>query len=100
MRKFINSAYRYSDGSSLPEGEGYHPHISTRYRNFEAYNKEKQLPELYRNKSECCGCTACSAICPVGAITMEDDEEGFLYPVVDAKLCIYCHACERVCAFK
>ena len=32
-----------------------------------------------------------------GAITLLPDEEGFLYPVVDAQLCIGCLRCEGVC---
>lgn len=35
-----------------------------------------------------------------GAITMLPDEEGFLYPVIDASLCIRCLKCETHCAFK
>ena len=36
-------------------------------------------------KSSCCGCTACFNICPKNAISMQPDEEGFLYPVVDQR---------------
>lgn len=35
-----------------------------------------------------------------GAITMLPDEEGFLYPVIDAEICIRCHKCLDVCPFK
>ncbi len=49
------------------------------------------------NKQNCCGCTACVAICPQNCITMQEDEEGFLYPKVDQNVCINCGACERVC---
>jgi Fe-S-cluster-containing hydrogenase component 2 len=45
----------------------------------------------------CCGCSACKNICPKNAITMIEDEEGFLYPTVDNNLCVECHACEKVC---
>ncbi len=45
----------------------------------------------------CSGCTACAAICPVSAIRMEADSEGFLYPAIDGSTCITCSACERVC---
>lgn len=55
------------------------------------------LPELYTMKSECCGCTACLAICPQNAITMKEDEEGFEYPVVDENMCIRCYGCIKVC---
>ncbi|MGB8454043.1 MAG: Coenzyme F420 hydrogenase/dehydrogenase, beta subunit C-terminal domain [Anaerocolumna sp.] len=54
---------------------------------------------LHNEKENCCGCTACMNICPTDSITMEEDEEGFLYPVIDTKTCVECGACVRVCAF-
>ena len=60
----------------------------------------KPIPVLYEKKSECCGCTACYAICPKSAITMKEDEEGFEYPVVDSDLCIRCYMCMSVCPIK
>jgi len=60
----------------------------------------KDTPILYRRKEECCGCTACYAVCPKSAITMEEDEEGFLYPKIDAEKCVRCHLCLKVCPFK
>lgn len=139
--------YQYADGSFLPDEQQpkplnnlvYRPHNSTRYKNVTlgengiplAFNpqtgkvkeSDKPLPELYSFREECCGCTACYAICPViqflpnegkeivgnfieiynlphGAIYMEEDEEGFLYPVLDASLCIRCNMCIKVCPFK
>lgn len=47
--------------------------------------------------SNCCGCTACYNSCPVSAIKMTADAEGFSYPVVDKDLCIECGLCEKVC---
>ena len=38
-----------------------------------------------KDKKECCGCEACFQVCPVGAINMKRDSEGFLYPIVDKK---------------
>ena len=35
-----------------------------------------------------------------GAITMLPDSEGFLYPVVDGKICIRCYKCLNICGFK
>ncbi len=63
-------------------------------------NKSKQIPVLFVNQENCCGCSACFAICPVNAITMLPDEEGFLYPVVDEGICIRCYRCLSVCAYK
>jgi formate hydrogenlyase subunit 6/NADH:ubiquinone oxidoreductase subunit I len=60
----------------------------------------KNIPILYNNKSQCCGCTACYAVCPIGAITMVEDEEGFEYPQIDEDKCIRCGMCQKVCTFK
>ena len=48
-------------------------------------------------KHLCCGCQACAQSCPKSCIVMPPDEEGFLYPVVDAATCVNCGLCERVC---
>ena len=48
-------------------------------------------------KSQCCGCEACAQICPKDCITMEEDNEGFLYPHIDISLCIGCNLCEKIC---
>lgn len=45
----------------------------------------------------CCGCGACAARCPKSCISMQEDEFGFLSPVIDAGACVGCHACESVC---
>ena len=61
---------------------------------------EKAIPVLYSQKEECCGCTACYAICPKEAIAMVEDEEGFEYPKIDGSKCIRCYMCLNVCPFK
>ncbi|MDR2410988.1 MAG: Coenzyme F420 hydrogenase/dehydrogenase, beta subunit C-terminal domain [Bacteroidales bacterium] len=48
---------------------------------------------------ECSGCLACLNICPVQAITQEEDAYGFIIPKINKENCIYCGACERVCEF-
>lgn len=60
----------------------------------------KPIPVLYTNKADCCGCTACYAICPRSAITMQPDEEGFDYPVIDEEKCVRCEMCIKVCPIK
>lgn len=49
------------------------------------------------DKDKCCGCSACISVCPKGCISMSEDKEGFLYPVVDSVQCIDCGLCEKVC---
>ena len=48
-------------------------------------------------KDECTGCNACYSKCPVAAIRMQPDREGFLRPVIDMEICIRCEQCEAVC---
>lgn len=48
-------------------------------------------------KSRCTGCTACVAVCPLDAIVMKADSEGFLYPEVDTARCVNCGKCHKVC---
>lgn len=45
----------------------------------------------------CTGCTACYNSCTHSAITMEYDEEGFLYPRIDKEKCVGCGICEKKC---
>lgn len=49
------------------------------------------------DKTNCCGCQACANICPKDCISMESDDEGFLYPHVDKTTCVNCGLCEKVC---
>lgn len=60
----------------------------------------KDVPVLYKRKEDCCGCTACYAICPKDAISMQPDEEGFDYPFIDNSKCIKCCQCIKVCPIK
>lgn len=45
-----------------------------------------------KDKKECTGCAACMAVCPKQCITMQEDEEGFLYPLADKNVCNNCGA--------
>ena len=49
--------------------------------------------------SECCGCAGCHDVCPVQAISMIEEHDGFLYPQIDEKKCIHCQKCKNTCAF-
>lgn len=50
-----------------------------------------------KDKSDCCGCSACVSICNHNAINFKSDEEGFLYPHINKTKCIDCGLCNIVC---
>lgn len=52
---------------------------------------------IITDKSKCSGCTACVNVCPRQCISMEADEEGYLYPFVDKSKCIDCGLCDATC---
>ncbi len=54
---------------------------------------------IYSNndKANCCGCGACTNVCPRDAILMQADEYGFSYPNIDPSVCIECNLCLKVC---
>ena len=54
---------------------------------------------VFEAKERCSGCSACMHICPVSAIEMKPDEEGFLYPEIDETSCICCGLCQKICPF-
>lgn len=50
-----------------------------------------------QDKTKCCACGACVAICPKGAIAFETDEFGNRYPKVVEDKCIQCGLCNKTC---
>lgn len=52
-----------------------------------------------KNKTECCGCGACEAVCPINAIRLYLDEDGFYYPEVESTSCVGCEKCLQICVF-
>ena len=55
-----------------------------------------KLPVL-ADASVCNRCAACAAVCPVKAIQMMPDDQGFTYPKVDEGHCLSCGKCVRTC---
>lgn len=50
------------------------------------------------NKEQCTGCFACYNVCPKNAITMEEDELGYIYPKINENKCVSCGLCSKACA--
>ncbi len=48
-------------------------------------------------QQECVGCAACLSACSHGAISMQPDEMGFLYPQIDQSICVDCGLCAKSC---
>lgn len=48
---------------------------------------------LVVNKSLCCGCEECIAVCPVGAVALATDGKA----QIDANSCVCCGACMGEC---
>lgn len=58
------------------------------------------MEQVYKEKKDCTGCSACYNICPKGAITMVQDKKGFKYPVINKEKCVNCGMCAKVCPMK
>lgn len=58
------------------------------------HNPETQKfeKEMQVDREKCTGCGACAAVCPNGAIHMEEGR-----PILDAEACIFCGKCTRFC---
>ena len=50
-----------------------------------------------KKKENCYGCEACVQICPKDALNMQEDDEGFRYPVLNEEVCVHCGLCNKVC---
>ncbi|MCQ2754258.1 MAG: Coenzyme F420 hydrogenase/dehydrogenase, beta subunit C-terminal domain, partial [bacterium] len=48
-------------------------------------------------QKNCTGCTACICVCPQNAIVAKEDNNGFIFPVIDNQKCVNCGLCNTVC---
>lgn len=68
-------------------------HNKVEINKFYNYIKAKNII----NNEWCSGCSACSNICPTGAITITENKEGFMIPTVNLSKCTHCGLCNSVC---
>lgn len=63
-------------------------------------NEGRKTPVLFSDKKDCCSCGACLNICSHHAISMHEDDNGFLYPHINPEVCVNCGLCKAVCNFQ
>lgn len=64
----------------------------------ESIFEEEELTNIDNmNKNNCTGCRACEQLCPVNAIEIVENKEGFLEPHVNKDKCIKCKLCVNKC---
>lgn len=56
---------------------------------------KKNVSEV--KKDMCSGCGKCMGICPRHCIQMVEDDEGFIYPVIELAQCTSCGSCLKYC---
>ena len=49
------------------------------------------------NHDKCTSCGICEAVCPVNAIEIKLNEDGFYQPVLNQEKCINCGICKKTC---
>ena len=59
--------------------------------------EEAKNQNIYTYNSLCCGCGLCKEACPVSAINIKINEQGFYQSFVDDTLCLNCGKCVSVC---
>lgn len=80
--------------SFLPE---YRQQLSDAVAKYISGKNDTEKPFDICCKEICSGCSACANVCPVNAITMKPDSEGFEYPEIDFEKCINCGKCCKIC---
>ncbi|PRR76505.1 Ferredoxin [Clostridium thermopalmarium DSM 5974] len=53
--------------------------------------------EIVCKEDKCTGCYACYNSCPKNCISMNEDQYGFLHPIIDIDKCTNCNLCRKTC---
>ncbi|MBR5542773.1 MAG: Coenzyme F420 hydrogenase/dehydrogenase, beta subunit C-terminal domain [Oscillospiraceae bacterium] len=53
--------------------------------------------QICETPDKCTGCGACANVCPKDAVKLQENNYGFLHPVIDEKKCIECNLCSKTC---
>lgn len=61
--------------------------------------KVKQSTRIMQQNQLCCGCGACASVCPVNAINICRNDNGFFAAEVNSN-CIGCAKCKKACPFE
>ena len=91
---FINKTINFSECNTIIENE--------RKRSIELLKKaiigeNNNTIDLLNKHYKCTGCRMCAQICPVKAIDMKENEDGFFEPIINKEKCIKCGLCFKRC---
>lgn len=59
----------------------------------------KRPQHIFQGDALCCGCGACQSICPMRAIVITQNRDGFYVADVMKEKCISCGKCKEVCPY-
>ena len=83
---------------TLLEDQDYVPYVQVKIQLLNPSSNPEQIETSdISGVSACTGCAACLNGCPVDAIHMNCNAEGFLVPVIDTVKCIQCGKCKAIC---
>ena len=91
---FVNKTINFSECNTIIENE--------RKRSIELLKKaiigeNNNTIDLLNKHYKCTGCRMCAQICPVKAIDMKENEDGFFEPIINKEKCIKCSLCFKRC---
>ena len=64
-----------------------------------AFSEKSKSTHVRQQNALCSGCGACQTACPVNAISIKRNKEGFWSASVDDNKCVHCGKCKSVCPF-